>query len=564
MQKFFLYVRKSTDVEDKQVRSIEDQIAELRAFAKAENLEVIDVLIEKKSAKIPGRPIFNDMVLCIEKGEANGILAWHPDRLARNSVDGGRIIYLLDTGKLQSLKFPTFWCDSTSQGKFMLNMAFGQSKYYVDNLSENTKRGLRQKVKRGEYPSFAPIGYINDSRTKSVVVDKKKSAIIRKAFSLYSENASRLEDISHFLAQQGVRTRGGKELPRDRISFVLSNPFYIGLFRYAGEIYEGKYQPIISKKIFDKVQEILKHRGRPHHKQKNEPQPFCGLLKCGNCQMAITGEYKVKKQKNGNEHYYTYYHCTHKSKTIKCNEPCIRQEKLDEQISHLLQTFSLKKDWADEINKMLEKDRTNSAQSFTPFVQENKSRIMEISIKLQRLLDGYLEQDIDREIYRVEKGKLLSEKKSLEEKISTFQQRQTGWIEPMRNWIIQAQSLEKISNESNLFEKKVAIKEIVGSNLILQNREAREKTQNATEIPFKTPWGAVVAVRRFLGKKEKSFIVERVWGVEPHSLAWKAKVIPIYDTRARLCPWRESNPHIRLRRALFCPLNYKGQPLQLI
>jgi site-specific DNA recombinase len=81
-------------------------------------------------------------------------------------VDGGRVIYLLDTGKLASLKFPTFWCDSTSQGKFMLNMAFGQSKYYVDSLSENTKRGLRQKVRNGDYPSQAPVGYINDLELK--------------------------------------------------------------------------------------------------------------------------------------------------------------------------------------------------------------------------------------------------------------------------------------------------------------------------------------------------------------------------------------------------------------
>ncbi|MHB1529058.1 MAG: hypothetical protein ACYDDA_01810 [Acidiferrobacteraceae bacterium] len=75
----------------------------------------------------------------IERGEAVGILAGHPDRLARNSVDGGRIIYLLDTGKLATLKFPTFWFESTPQGKFMLNIAFGQSKYYVDNLSENVR-----------------------------------------------------------------------------------------------------------------------------------------------------------------------------------------------------------------------------------------------------------------------------------------------------------------------------------------------------------------------------------------------------------------------------------------
>src|SRR3989344_3859175 len=135
--KFFLYARKSTDVEDKQIRSIEDQIAELRAFAKQEKLNVIDVLIEKQSAKIPGRPIFNEMLDKVERGEANGILAWHADRLARNSVDGGRIIYLLDTEKLASLKFPTLWFENTPQGKFMLNIVFGQSKYYVDSLSEN-------------------------------------------------------------------------------------------------------------------------------------------------------------------------------------------------------------------------------------------------------------------------------------------------------------------------------------------------------------------------------------------------------------------------------------------
>ena len=177
--KFFLYARKSTDVEDKQIRSIEDQIAELRAFAKQENLNIIDVLIEKQSAKIPGRPIFGEMLERVESGEADGILAWHADRLARNSVDGGRIIYLLDTEKLASLKFPTLWFENTPQGKFMLNIVFGQSKYYVDSLSENTKRGLRQKVKRGEYSGPAPIGYINDSRTKSVVVDRKKAKIIR-------------------------------------------------------------------------------------------------------------------------------------------------------------------------------------------------------------------------------------------------------------------------------------------------------------------------------------------------------------------------------------------------
>ena len=181
MQKFFLYARKSTDVEDKQVLSIEAQITELRAFAKNERLSVVEELIEKQSAKIPGRPIFNAMLDRIERGEANGIISWHPDRLARNSMDGGKIIYLLDCGHILALKFPQFWFESTPQGKFMLNIAFGQSKYYIDSLSENVKRGMRQKVRRGEYPGLAPLGYFNDPRTKNVAGDKNKIYIVFKA-----------------------------------------------------------------------------------------------------------------------------------------------------------------------------------------------------------------------------------------------------------------------------------------------------------------------------------------------------------------------------------------------
>ena len=171
MNGYFLYARKSTDVEDKQVLSIEAQLNELRQFAERERIRIVSELIEKRSAKTPGRPIFNDMLVRIEAGEADGILAWHPDRLARNSIDGGRIIYLLDAEKIKMLKFPTFRFDADPQGKFMLTIMFGQSKYYVDSLSENVKRGLREKVRRGEYPGFAPIGYLNDYRTKRIIVD---------------------------------------------------------------------------------------------------------------------------------------------------------------------------------------------------------------------------------------------------------------------------------------------------------------------------------------------------------------------------------------------------------
>jgi len=126
MIKYIAYCRKSTDEADRQILSIEAQISELKEFAKREKLKIVDFFTEAKTAKKPGREKFEQMLKLIEKGEANGILSWHADRLARNSVDGGKIIYLLDTGKLQSLKFPTLWFENTPQGKFMLSIAFSQ------------------------------------------------------------------------------------------------------------------------------------------------------------------------------------------------------------------------------------------------------------------------------------------------------------------------------------------------------------------------------------------------------------------------------------------------------
>ena len=213
MNKYFLYIRKSTDEDDRQVLSLDAQETELRELAEKEKLTIVDTFRESQTAKEPGRAIFNNMLDKIEKGEADGILAWHPDRLARNSVDGGKIIFLIDSEKIKFLKFPTFWFEATPQGKFMLNIAFGQSKYFVDNLSENTKRGLRQKLRRGEMPGYAPLGYLNDLRTHKMIKDPERFRLVRKIFDLYSTKNYSLKGLRDKIFDIGLLTRKEKMLP---------------------------------------------------------------------------------------------------------------------------------------------------------------------------------------------------------------------------------------------------------------------------------------------------------------------------------------------------------------
>lgn len=238
-------------------------------------------------------------------------------------------------------------------------------------------------------------------------------------------------------------------------------------------MFEGKHQPIITKNLFDQVQAILKKRSRPQYSPKNDPEALCGLVRCAHCGMGITAEYKIKRQKNGNEHHYTYYHCTKKNKAIKCSEPCIREEVLDTQLSSLIENFSLPEDWANQMFSLLEKDEKEGAHSSAAFVQESKEKTATLSQKLQRLLDSYLEQDIEREVYLHKKAELMSEKKSLEEKIVTLEQQKTGWIEPLRNWVKEAQNGVKIARGYDLIPKKVIAKKLFGSNLLLSSQNLR-------------------------------------------------------------------------------------------
>jgi hypothetical protein len=369
-------------------------------------------------------------------------------------------------------------------------------------LSNSGIGGYPQVISNAIYIE-PPVSKGNGTYSITIGIDLEKAPKIRKLFEIYATGEHNLISLANWCKERGLEGNLSKEISTSNIQKILQNVFYIGLMKYKGEIFEGKHNPLISKKLFDKVQEVLKQRGRPRHKSTIEPQVFCGLLRCGTCGMMITGEYRVKKQKNGNEHYYTYYHCTKKRKGFKCLEPCIRQEKLDEQISSLLQKVSLRPDWAEKLNTRLEKDKTKSAQFVSAFVQEAGEKIKVIQTKLQRLLDGYLEQDIDREIYRVEKAKLLYEKKSLDEQNIKLEQKQNDWLEPMENWIKVASNLEKIARDNNLFAKKVIAEQVFGSNLRLAAREARGNPQNQ--------WAALCAAHEMVGQKSESQILEYLY-----------------------------------------------------
>ncbi|MBI4812317.1 recombinase family protein, partial [Candidatus Falkowbacteria bacterium] len=380
--RYILYARKSTEEDDRQVLSIEAQLVELQEYAAKEKLEIVASFQEAKTAKEPGRTKFAEMLSFLETGKADGILAWHPDRLACNSIDGGQIIHLIDRGLIRSLKFPTFWFEPTPQGLFMLNIAFGQSKYFVDNLRENVKRGLRQKIRNGIWPGWAPVGYLNNPKTRGIDIDPEKSPKMRKLFELYATGKYPLHSLAKWCEKNNLKGNKNNKIAISNLQKNLQNIFYLGLMKWKGEIFEGNHEPIISKKLFDKCQEVMAKRGRVRP-DKQHHFAFAGLMKCASCGCSITAQYA-----KGNGGIYTYYRCT--KKRGACDERYISEAALTEQVKSFLQKVSLSSRDTKKVLAALEQDEAQAKEGAKTTVQNLKMELTEIETKLEKLLDAYL------------------------------------------------------------------------------------------------------------------------------------------------------------------------------
>jgi site-specific DNA recombinase len=478
---YFRYIRKSSKGDEKQALSIESQREALDRFVRERGFTVVGEFIERESAHAPGRPVFGEMMRRIEAGEANGIIAWHPDRLSRNSKDGGEIIYFLDAGKLVDLKFVTFWFENTPQGKANLGHELVQTKQYSDKLGCDTKRGLQDKARMGLYPGLAPRGYLNDKATRTIVLDPTLAPVVKRAFELYAEGHSTLDQMQEFFLtnailseRKGARGRGGLKVHHDWIRRFLRNPFYYGHFEYSGELYEGKHPPIITKRLFDEVQAVLEKRTK-HQAPVRHPKPFAGLFQCGECGMAVTAE--IQKG-------HTYYRCTRKSKVKACRQPFIREEALDGQLSALLLPYGLRSDWADQMLQMANNDGCQAASTSRTLIREKQAEVAKLDAKAQRLLDAYLEQLIDREQFASQKAEILTRKKEVREQITAFEQTGQPWLEPFQNWLKTAKNIGETVKKGSLSAKKDLAVNVFGSNLFLEGKKAR--------VQALKPWSLLV------------------------------------------------------------------------
>lgn len=329
--KTIAYVRVSSREQAEEGYSIESQQKFLREYALNNGLELAKEFVEVESAKQSGRPAFNEMLAYLRThSTVRTILCEKTDRLYRNFKDYvaldvdqyGLTVILAKEGE-------TISKDSKSHQKLVHGLKVLLAKNYIDNLKEETGKGLREKAEQGEFPSRAPLGYRNNKETKRIEVNADQAPLIRRLFELYATGEYSLTTVKDKIAEEGLHAKGGRKLHKAEIDFTLHNPIYYGYFRWNETIYKGVHAPIISKELFDRAQSQFKRHNKP--KQAKRSFAYSGMMTCGSCGCSITAEMKKGK--------YIYYHCTQGKGD--CDGGSIRQEALEEQFSEIVRRISI-------------------------------------------------------------------------------------------------------------------------------------------------------------------------------------------------------------------------------
>ena len=422
---------------------------------------IVDTEGESRSARFAGkRAGFNRMLQALESGEVDGIVAWHPDRLARNAVDGGWILDLLDRGKIKHLHFASgYYFENTPEGKFMLGLIFSQAKYQIDKLSKDVLRGMTTKREFGHYPHRAGEGYINNRLEKTIELDPERAPLLRRAFELVLQQTKQPSEVLKTLNDEwGYRTKktkksGGKPLSKTSFYDMLSNPFYYGICREKDLEYRGAHIPLLSEDEFNRIQVILgkPEKGRLHR----HTFAFTGLMRCGRCGCMIT----ATRSKG-----HVYYHCANHRRI--CDRRGVREENLMTQIRELMDSLSVPESLEGILRELVKRhfDEVYGRQREVSATQNRAKE--EVQKQLQNLMGMRLRDLLGDEEYLREKTRLTDELARLQREEAISSQEMERAIEAAEN-VIAYTIWARETFDTGSDEERHRLLEMMGSKFVL-------------------------------------------------------------------------------------------------
>ena len=457
-----LYARVSSKEQEKEGYSIPAQIKLIREYAIKNNMIIAHEFEDVETAKQTGRTSFKEMLDFLKANpDVNHLLVEKTDRLYRNlrdyiSLDELRVsVHLVKEGEVISES-------SKSSAKFMHGIRVLMAKNYVDNLSEEAKKGMAEKAAQGMWPTCAPFGYKNvtrDDGRRIIVIDPEAAPTIRQIFEWYASGRYSLKDISQLVADAGMRTRYKRErLQTSAIDKILRNRIYSGEFYWKAQLHKGLHEAIISMELWQKTQDLLDAGRRKTSPSKHkEMVAFAGIIKCAHCGCSLVGD--VKKGK------YVYYRCS--GFKGKCNEPYVRQEHFDGKFAELLDTLK----FDDEVLAWVKQALKDSFGDKQKLHDESMSRFRCEIERLDKRLDGLYLDKLD--------GRITLE---------VYDRLSIEWQEQRHKLTAQAQSHQQASDNYN-FDGVLLLELAQNARKLYEAQPAQEKRRLLDIVLSNCTWG---------------------------------------------------------------------------
>ena len=433
--KFVIYCRKSLEGEDRQMLSLDAQERELLELAKKYNLNVVAIFRESMSAKSVGRPVFEEMMEYVASGKADSILCWKLDRLARNFIDGGLVIDMLQKSSIKEIR--TFeGIHLPTDNVLMIALQFGTANQYVRDLSTNVKRGNREKLIQGGWPHRAGFGYLNDKADKTLIVNEKQVPYVVRAFELYVKDRYTLKQVTNFLYDEGLRTGTGNKFGKSQVHRILSNRLYTGYTVDGdGVIRKGNHQALVSVSLFNEAQELL--HGKAHIRPKKHLYSAQGFLRCNVCSCNIT----VDTQKG-----IQYYYCTNGKAVCDQHKNYMRSDYVDVLMSDLFKELQFD-DELIEMSAEAYKIKNGKDDNYIEITLETLNNELNLLLQKElRLSDGWSSKTVRDEVYNVQIKEITNKRLELEEQIQNIKKTNKGKVT--------LEQIKKVFTDSNKASKQ--------------------------------------------------------------------------------------------------------------
>lgn len=422
--KTILLCRVSSKEQEETGYSLPAQEKLLKSYAVKKDFKVSKVFsISETASGRKQRQIFDTMMRYAEKHNIKVIVCEKVDRLTRNFKDAVAIDEWLEEDEERQVHLVkdslVLHKNSRSQEKLNWGIRILFAKNYIDNLSEEVKKGQKEKLEQGWLPTKPPYGYktVGEKGKKIHIIDKERAPLIKKMFDLYSTGDYSLKKLTKKMSEEGLRSDGGNKVVKSRMHSILKDPFYVGKMVWNDEVYEGNQETFITKEVFDKVQDVLESKSTPKYRKHNFL--FKGLFGCEECSGTITWE--IQKG-------HIYGHCNHYRDCSQ--ETWSKENEVEEQLLSKFEDLEVKnKRIAEWIRKALKESHKDEIEYHTSTQKDLKKQYDKLQQRLDKLYDDRLDEKISEDFYNRKFKQYSEEKDGVTQAIQKHSQANTKYYQ---------------------------------------------------------------------------------------------------------------------------------------